>query len=518
MKTSQILHVFRKDVRRHWMEILLCQAALVIYCWSVVRSWNVRGIAVLTDFLSTFIVLLLPLTWGFLVFRVVQGESLVGDRQFWVTRPYEWKKLLAEKVFFVLVFINVPTLVAGVLLLIRAGFSPAPYTLGLLWMQLLLIQLPFLPFLALASVTRNLAQGLLALLAVLLYIAGNVALDTLLETAGLSSGHVDWLAGMVLVIVCLAALGLQYSRRKTGQSRAWLGGGALAMVVIWLAGAFAARGKDPYPLPAAGQPTYFHAGLDPVKLSPPKNPAETDEDIAIGIPVRAWGLPANSLGRIRGVKLTLEAPDGVRWESGWQGYYGLFGPGENHWRQDFVMKHAVYERLKALPLKARVSVAMEILREHDFESATPTAREFDVPRVGRCRVWNPKALQCRSPLLRPSLVVLRVDPDISSCPPLEYGNQLTLPDTMLEGIPYAWESRSASDSGPAEYGINPVQSFSFYFRSVGICPGTPLRFSLPQSMAGARSDFEIGQLNLEEYRRPGIFSGQGAIGISVYSR
>jgi len=28
---------------------------------------------------------------------VVHAESLVGDRQFWITRPYEWKKLLTAK-------------------------------------------------------------------------------------------------------------------------------------------------------------------------------------------------------------------------------------------------------------------------------------------------------------------------------------------------------------------------------------------------------------------------------------
>ena len=39
---KQILHIFRKDVRHHWMVILLCQAALVAYCWHEVESWSER--------------------------------------------------------------------------------------------------------------------------------------------------------------------------------------------------------------------------------------------------------------------------------------------------------------------------------------------------------------------------------------------------------------------------------------------------------------------------------------------
>jgi hypothetical protein len=74
-----------------------------------------------------------------LAVRVVQGESLVGDRQFWVTRPYEWKKLLLSKFLFLLVFLNLPLLILDVVLLAIAKFSPLHYAVGLLWMQLLIL-------------------------------------------------------------------------------------------------------------------------------------------------------------------------------------------------------------------------------------------------------------------------------------------------------------------------------------------------------------------------------------------
>jgi hypothetical protein len=489
---KQILQVFRKDVRHHWIEILLCQAALVAFCWNEVNSWHERH-AFINNALSTTIQVLLPLTWGFFVFRVVQSESLVGDRQFWITRPYEWKKLLAEKVILVLAFINLPLLIGASILLTKAGFSPVPHVLGLLWMQVLLIQLPFLPLLALGAVTRNMAQALLALLAVVLFIIFNVALDEFLHSRGLPSGDTDWLLGGVLVIVSCAAVGLQYARRKTLQSRVWLAGGGLAMIIITVAGAFASRGRDRYPMPAG--PSSFHAGPAAEKLTAPKHPAEKDEDVEVALPLRAWGLAPDSLARPRGVRLILEAPDGDVWDSGWQWGYDLLGPGEIVWRQRFNLKYKDYERLKSRPLKARVAVAVEILREHDFERITTTADEFVVPRVGRCRLQarDTTTLFCHSPLLKPLMTVVRVDPTQSTCPGLE--DNWRKPPL---GIRTAWES--GRDSDLPDYGVSPVVSFSFYFSQRGVCPGTPLSFSFPQFVENVRSDFEIDDMNLDEYR------------------
>jgi ABC-type transport system involved in multi-copper enzyme maturation permease subunit len=116
---KQIFNIFRKDLRRFWREIAVSLALLVMYSWNDARGWagegNVgyAGIGALISyqFLSGLVVVLLPIAWAFLIVRVIQGEALVGDRQFWITRPYEWKKLLAAKVLFVAFTINVPLLI-----------------------------------------------------------------------------------------------------------------------------------------------------------------------------------------------------------------------------------------------------------------------------------------------------------------------------------------------------------------------------------------------------------------------
>src|SRR5229473_2455346 len=131
---KQILNIFKKDVRHYWRESVVSIALMAAFAWYDVRSWANEGLTGYayeagsfffdSRFLSGLVNVLLPISWAFVIVRVIQGESLVGDRQFWVTRPYEWKKLLAAKILFILVLINLPMLPAGMFLLFKAGFAP----------------------------------------------------------------------------------------------------------------------------------------------------------------------------------------------------------------------------------------------------------------------------------------------------------------------------------------------------------------------------------------------------------
>ena len=142
---KQILNIFKKDVRHYWHEGVVSIALMAAFAWYDVRSWANGGVTGYayeagsfffdSRFLSGLVNVLLPISWAFVIVRVIQGESLVGACQFWVTRPYEWKKLLAAKILFIPVFINFPLLVADVILLAKAGFRPTHYIVGLLWMQ-----------------------------------------------------------------------------------------------------------------------------------------------------------------------------------------------------------------------------------------------------------------------------------------------------------------------------------------------------------------------------------------------
>ena len=92
---NQVWNIFRKDVRHHWPEIAASLALLVAFAWFDIRSWShfdswaagATGLAAFfaSEMLPSLIEPLLLLSWVFLIVRVIQEESLVGDRQFWVT-------------------------------------------------------------------------------------------------------------------------------------------------------------------------------------------------------------------------------------------------------------------------------------------------------------------------------------------------------------------------------------------------------------------------------------------------
>src|SRR5215469_15399038 len=112
---KQILHIFKKDIRHHWPEILLSLTVLPACVWNEPDQWIPRELSEnrVRDFLTGGLTVAVVISWCMLVVRVVQGESLVGDRQFWVTKPYDREKLLAAKLLFMVVVISMPMLIAG---------------------------------------------------------------------------------------------------------------------------------------------------------------------------------------------------------------------------------------------------------------------------------------------------------------------------------------------------------------------------------------------------------------------
>src|SRR5580704_3650909 len=116
---KQILHIFAKDASHQWLEILLSLAVIVGLVFACPSRWRTGAVGVvsfsslgLLSNLPDLLVYMVPLSWWLLISPVIHEEKLVGDRQFWITRPYDWKKLLAAKVLFLIVFLYIPLLLA----------------------------------------------------------------------------------------------------------------------------------------------------------------------------------------------------------------------------------------------------------------------------------------------------------------------------------------------------------------------------------------------------------------------
>ena len=227
---KQIVHIFLKDVRHLWIEILVALAMIVAQLWTGRYQWTVEGPTggyEPVDILHTASILLVPLmliAWVLLIARCVHDDRLVGDRQFWLTRPYEWWKLLAAKFLFVAAFIIIPFLALQCVLLAQAGFSPLHWMPQILIRLLLIVAAIILPLMAIATVTSGFGRMVLVLIGVLLYtvigfvssaIQGRGSVTSLTTPVRIG----DYVSDLLFLLVCGTVVFLQYQRHHVVLSR-----------------------------------------------------------------------------------------------------------------------------------------------------------------------------------------------------------------------------------------------------------------------------------------------------------
>ena len=232
---NQILHIFKKDVRRHWPEILISLALLSLFTRHELHPWqNSSAFSSFSPYLfileDSYITPAVIIFWVFLIVRVVQGESLVGDRQWWVTKPYEWWNLLAAKLLFILIFISVPLFHVHLLLLDQLGFPILPNLSALLLTQIALFFVLFLPALLLASLTKNFSQLLLTAGGILVAVIGIAWLDSKIPSGDMESppAIVEQFQSILLWGSVIAVPIWQFRRRRRWVSAAAL----LAMLAV----------------------------------------------------------------------------------------------------------------------------------------------------------------------------------------------------------------------------------------------------------------------------------------------
>jgi hypothetical protein len=182
-----------------------------------------------------FVSFLLPVSWWMLIVRAVHGETLTGDREFWPTRPYAWKSLLAAKAMFILLFVNLSILAAQASILQAHGFHLRSELASLLWNQVLLTAALFLPVAAIGALTTGMVQFLLIGLvtfAILLLLSLRFSLFAT-TIAGGNWGPIEWIRlSYTLAVVALAALAIliwQYARRRTIAARVAAGAVVIAV-------------------------------------------------------------------------------------------------------------------------------------------------------------------------------------------------------------------------------------------------------------------------------------------------
>lgn len=503
---KQILHIFKKDIRHHWLEILLSLAVLAAYVWNEPSQWVPQDLSEnrLRNLLAGGLTVAVVVSWCVLVVRVVQGENLVGDRQFWVTKPYDWKKLLAAKLLFMLVFISAPALMAGSVLFAEGGFgSPLPALPTILSTQAGAVGFILLIATALAVVTANITQFLLALLAVGVYVAITATVAAYVPSQSFSSAS-DVLQEGVLIIGCIVAVLWQYASRRTASSRSLLAVTVLLIFFLVVATPYQALVARKYGLPPAGT-QHVQLAFDQAKPPTPNVvPRQEENDVEIQIPITVRDIAAATSVSVDGAMLSVHSPDGQTWSSGWNSVGLHLFPETQGFNSTFKVKKAFFQRVKATPVRANISFALSTFQNGQTRRVVATSGEFKVPGLGFCSIvrgYASDSIRCRYAFATPTVLTTLAS------------SEMPCPVTAAGAAPSGLISRDWSGSS-ADDPISPVGTLDIYFwkwegntdsnSSPSLCPGTSLIFRAQQAVAQIRKEIHIDAIKLGDYRTSNV--------------
>jgi hypothetical protein len=508
----QILHIFRKDVRHFWIEILASVVVLSGYIWRVLHQWaNPTTTSDLPNFLQGLLMALTPISWCLLVVRTIQDESLMGDRQFWVTRPYEWKKLIAAKALFIFLFVNVPLFTANAIFLKNSGFTATRYLAGLLWIQLSIILVLILPAACVSVVTSTFVQVILWTLGIGGYIAIVASLSSLIPDSHIPTSTLDssdLIAPGALAVVFLGIVLWQYTQRRPWIPRAIIVAMALVIAVGSVVPTTETQVTRAYPLLAAGEQLPFHLTPVPPKRSTEDQSQLGEKKVELSIPVQFAGVPAGSLVVVAGTHATIRTRNGDQVTTKWVNDYWEVWPNEETESVRVEIDRSFFETARFVPSDIRVTFAFTEYHEVNSRQIVTAPGEFPVDGVGICWVSSPRvsfwfqgSIGCRSPLKSPKILA-RLDTAMSTCPRVP---------NMTE-VPRTTRYASYLNDNSVEPAIIPIQTLSLSFSEPirvndktvvpGVCPGTPVTISTPDLIRRASTEVEIDGADLRDYLPP----------------
>jgi hypothetical protein len=299
----QALHIFQKDVRYLWREIGLLASLAATFA------------RMTTDWAET----LLIIAAAYLIARLIHAEPIPGDHQFWITRPYRWRSLLAAKLLFIVAFVNLPIFLAQLYLLNVSGFSLVSNWPGLLWSQVLTFLAVWLPISALAAVTSGIVPFVFSVL--VLVAAGFIAEMRMIGRSGMPwPVGVEWVrnsaAVVAVVAVTLSILYSQYKNRGTLLSRV-LGLAAVvlaATLYFYLPLSWAMRLQSRLsrePIDSSSVRVVLDRSAERHFPSPNLNPGK----MPIDLPMMASGIPDGVNLQVDSLTLTFRGEDGRMWKT-----------------------------------------------------------------------------------------------------------------------------------------------------------------------------------------------------------
>jgi hypothetical protein len=400
---NRILGIFRKDARHLWPQALLFWATL-----AAVAAIDPLPEQHSSSLLHQLLPLLQPLACWLLVVSAIHGENLIGHEQYWLTRPYSWKHLIAAKGLFLLVFVNLPLLVCQFATLAALGISPLAWLPALLWRQVFFTIAYVLPAAALASVTRNLGQVVLAGILVCTAFAAGLSLNQLIQGHWPGWGAVEWIreCGVALVTAAgtAAALIWQYSRRKTTLARAALACTMLIAMLVMTAprwgGAFAIQRL--FSRERIGN-TAVRISLDAsragARLSRWTTNGDDPQGVRLEIPIRVDDVPPGTALALDQISVSLESARRT-WRSGWLTFTALHDLSHGEaWLTAYV-DPPFYSSAPDAPVQ--LDATMDLTLSRHVRTRTVSFGQALIPEIGIC-TFEDGQYYCASPFQRVSV-------------------------------------------------------------------------------------------------------------------
>jgi hypothetical protein len=523
-----VLHILLKDLRHHWREIALFVICCGTWGWDATHpmSWtHQRGMIPAVMFGL----------WVFLSIRVVHGECLVGDREFWQTRPYTGVQLLIAKTSFLVLCLNAPLLVVQVFLLIHAGVPMSWHLVpGLLFLQLELALYVTFPAFALAAVTESLIQWIVAVGGLLLFIfvLSWLPWDNLPSTLAGEENIGTLIGAAVIIPVLLLALVWQYARRTVWLPRLAIGVAVLVVPFVMLMArtnfirSVAYRSSEttpPFQISAHSQT----GGLEHEYF---RTKGLFSED-TVDIPIDFNSTDPDLIVDIEGFHVLLNGDSSWKWQSPWLNRALNLSSNSPGGGFQFSMPSELVDQISRMHAVASVEVAFRVHRLGHAIRVDTSPRQFSIPDVGSCNWFDTargnlsmRGYNCVAPLRLPGLFVAQINSgDISY--PTEQGEPPISAGHSANSAGYG------TDAVPADFDPNPVRQFDFSFgkwhpevnstidpksdRNASLCRGAPMFVRIATFAGRMQSRFDLGPMGSE---KPGTVEENGEVRFSLQGR
>jgi hypothetical protein len=295
-------------------------------------------------------------------------------------------------------------------------------------------------------------------------------------------------------------IALQYATRRTWRSRWLLLALPFLLVVCSLAWPIQTVARSLYPTLSAAEQSPVQLALDPDPTRQELHPILpwTNQTYFV-FPLTVTGVPSGTLVRSQVVRVVIEAPNGLRWTSNWQGITQGYLPNTVRSLIDISIDPKFLNRLQATPVTVTVTFALVQLRAETTVNTQAGEQDFSIPGGGICSQSNLRGTfpECRFAMTGPGLTFVTSRWSDGPCSQTPSNGSGTLGDVWLGTI----------DPSPAEFGLDPVKIKALTFSNqprdphhpTFICPGTPITATPYSIVRRFQTTLTVSNLDLTKY-------------------